>query len=524
MVLLVGGYREFILAVDVGTTKVKVGLVDPQGFRVVGKVVEDAVVETPRHGWAEVDAELLWDRLCMLSSSIVFEGGGRVLGVVFSGHMAGVVPVDKEGNPLRKLIIWLDERAAGYPRGLWSGFPRVKGYNAFMLLEFLRITGGAPGRTGKDPISKILWVRENEPDVWGKTFKVLGTNSFLIAKATGSYVVSPDDASLTWLVDTRGFDFKWHPRLLRRFGLNVDMFPKIMKSTDIAGLLRRDAAECLGLSEGIPVVVGSGDMTSAAIGSGAVEENEIHIYIGTSDWVAAHVARRKLDLFNYIGSIPSGIPGYYLLVAEQEIAGGALDKVLEIIGMKGEYEGALKMAEESGVGARGLLFMPWLYGERAPIDDPNIRGSIVNLSLIHGRGDVVRAVLEGVALNIKWVYGLVERMTRVQEHVNIVGGGAQSNLWCQIVSNAINRVVRRIADPQDATLRGASVIASVALGLTSFRDATSRFEVDRVFKPDRRAVEYYEKLFKSYVKAYKVLKELISGIPSLEHDLVNNFY
>jgi xylulokinase len=517
MVLLVGGYREFILAVDVGTTKVKVGLVDPRCFRVINRAVEDAVIETPRHGWAEVDAELLWDRLCALSSSIVSEGNGRVLSVVFSGHMAGVVPVDREGNPLRKLITWLDERAAGHPRSLWGGFPRVKGYNAFMLLEFLRITGGAPGRTGKDPLSKILWIRENEPDVWSKTFKVLGTNSFLIAKATGSYMVSPDDASLTWLVDTRGFDFKWHPRLLRRFGLNVSMFPAITKSTDIAGLLRRDAAKCLGLSEGIPVVVGSGDMTSAAIGSGAVGENEVHIYIGTSDWVAAHVTRRKLDLFNYIGSIPSGIPGYYLLVAEQEMAGGALDKVLELVGLKGEYEEALRIAEKSSVGAAGLLFTPWLYGERAPVDDPDIRGSIINLSLVHGKGDVVRAVLEGVALNIKWVYNVVERMTRRQGHVYITGGGAQSSLWCQVVSNAINRVLWRIEDPQDATLRGAGVIASVALGLTSFKDATSRFKVDKVFEPDERSAGYYEKLFRIYVKAYRALRGLMKDLSSLKH-------
>ncbi|MGC8954426.1 MAG: xylulokinase, partial [Desulfurococcus sp.] len=473
-----------------------------------------SVVETPKHGWAEVDPDLLWYQVCKLTSSIV-EDNYDILALIFSGHMAGVIPVDKDGNALRKLIMWIDERASGYPKSLWRGPLRVKGYNLFDLLEFIYITGGAPGRTGKDPLSKILWIKDMEPDVWSKTYKILGTNSFLIMKATGSYVISPDDAALTWLVDTRSFSFRWSRRLLDKYGIREEMLPRIIDSTRIAGFLTRDAAQCLGLREGIPVVVGSGDMTSAAIGSGAIRENEVHIYIGTSDWVASHVRRRKVDLFNYIGSIPSGIPGYYLLVAEQEVAGGALDKILELLEMKGMYEEALALAEKSNLGARGLLFTPWLYGERSPIDDPHIRGAIINMSLVHSKGDLIRAVLEGVALNIKWVYNIVERMTRKQEYVNIVGGGAKSDLWCQIVANAINRVVRRIAEPQDTTLRGASVIAAVALGLTSFEDAVTRFKVDREFKPEPEAARSYENLFKVYVKAYGKLKDLMRELSSI---------
>jgi len=500
---------RFILAIDVGTTKIKAALVDVSEFKALVKVESEAIIETPRHGWAEVDPETLWSQVCKLASSLADYLRGEVLALIFSGHMAGVIPVDSSGYPLRKLIIWLDERAAGYPKELWRGFPKVKGYNLFRLIEHIYISGGAPGRTGKDPISKILWIRDNEPDVWAKTYKILGTNGFLIAKSAGSYVISPDDASLTWLLDTRSTDFRWHPRLLRRYGIDISMLPIIRKPTDIAGFLKRDAATCMNLREGIPVVVGSGDMTSAAIGSGAVREGEIHVYIGTSDWVAAHVRERKLDIFNYVGSIPSGIPGYYLLVAEQEIAGGALDKILDILGMKGDYENALSMAEKSEIGSRGLIFTPWLYGERAPVDDPEIRGSLLNLSLIHGKGDIIRAVLEGVALNIKWVYGVVEKLTRKQDKINIVGGGAKSDLWCQIVANALNRTVRRVSNPQDATLRGAATIATVALGLTSFQEAASKFTIEKEFVPEEKAVEYYNKLFKKYVRAYKTLKSLL---------------
>jgi len=138
----------------------------------------------------------------------------KVAGIIFSAHMAGVLPVDKDGNPLRPMMIWLDERAAGLPRDLWRGPLKVQGYNMFKLFRFLRITGGAPSKTGKDPLSKILWIRENEPDLYNKTRKILDVKGYLIYKATGKYLTSPDEANLTWLADTRRGFARWSPSRL----------------------------------------------------------------------------------------------------------------------------------------------------------------------------------------------------------------------------------------------------------------------------------------------------------------------
>ncbi|MEM0496928.1 MAG: FGGY-family carbohydrate kinase, partial [Acidilobaceae archaeon] len=442
--------------------------------------------------------------------------GRQVRALVFSGHLAGVVPVDSNCNPLRNLIIWLDERASGYPRELFSGLIRFKGYNLLRLLEFLLVTGGAPSKTGKDPISKILWIRDNEPDIWNKTFKFLGTNSFLLAKTTGNYVTSPDDASLTWLLDTRNFRNIWSLRLLRKYGIPIDKLPRIARSIDIAGRIKLEAAKELNIDPNIPVIVGSGDLTSAAVGSGAISKGELHIYVGTSDWIAGHIRERRVDLSHYIGSIPSAIPDMYLIIAEQEVAGAALDFIIEKLGLKGEYDTIENLVMIARPGSQGLIFTPWLYGERCPIDDPEARGALIGLSLAHRREDILRAVMEGVALNIKWAYTYIEKIVGFQNDIRIIGGGAKSDIWCQIIADSIDRTISRVSDPHHATMRGAAMIASLAVGrFKSFEEAAARLSIDKVFKPDIERVNIYNKIFKNYIETYsslsKIFKSLANG-------------
>ena len=494
---------RLILAFDVGTTAVKAGLVDASTFEVVAYVQRRNEVLFPQEGWAEQNPEDLWHVVSELSAEL----GNRdeVVGVVFATQMAGVLPVDKDGAPLRRMIIWLDERGRGYPRGLWGGALRVKGYNLFRLMEFIWVTGGAPSATGKDPLSKMLWLRDNEPDVWSRTYKFLDVKAYLLYRATGVFVTSPDEANLTWLLDTRRGRAEWNLRLAGRYGVPPEKLPAVKKSVEVAGRLTHEAARELGLPPDLPVFVGSGDMAAAAVGSGAVGEGEMHVYVGTSDWVAAHVRERRLDLFHYVGSIHSAIPGAYLLVAEQEVAGAALDKVMELLGVAdyGEVERLVSSAEP---GAGGMIFLPWLYGERAPIDDPHVRGGVINLSLRSGRGQMLRAVMEGVAMNIRWAFRYVERLARFNPEVRVVGGGALSDTWCQILADVLGRVVVRVSQPRQAVLRGAAAVAAVGLGLYSnFIDAAARFRVDRRFAPSENRV-VYDKLFNVFVHLYRSLK------------------
>lgn len=230
--------------------------------------------------------------------------------------------------------------------------------------------------------------------------------------------------------------------------------------------------------------------------------------------MAAHVRERRLDLFHYVGSIHSAIPDAYLLVAEQEVAGAALDKVMELLGVA-DYGEVERLVSSTQPGAGGVIFLPWLYGERAPIDDPHVRGGVINLSLRSGRGEVLRAVMEGVAMNIRWAFRYVERLARFNPEVRVVGGGALSDTWCQILADALGRVVVRVSQPRQAVLRGAAAVAAVGLGLYgNFSDAAARFRVDRRFTPSENRV-VYDKLFKVFVDLYSSLKNNFKSLNRL---------
>ena len=504
------GDSGYVLAFDIGTTNVKAGLIDIESFRVVEKVTQKAEVLYPEHGYAEVSPDTLWRQVVSLakelSSSKYYDD---ILGVVYSAHMAGVLPIDRDYNPLRNIIIWLDERAAGIPEEVFRGFPKVSGYNLFHLMTFLRLTGGAPSKTGKDPISKMLWIKRFESDIFRSTYKFIDVKGYLILRSTGAIVTSPDEAHLTWLADTRGSSVKWSEKLIRRYGLDISLFPEIKSSVDEAGYLKGDAASELGLKEGIPVFVGAGDLASAAVGSGAVGDYEPHIYVGSSSWIAAHVPKRLLDISHYMGSLASGIPGRYLYIAEQEVAGSALDYISGLVGVEGNYSILDEMAEEVEPGSKGLIFMPWMFGERAPIDDPYVRGGFINLGFDHDRRHLIRAVLEGVAYNIRWSLQYFRNKVSLGEGIKVVGGGIKSDLWCQILADVFNHPVVRMFEPENASLRGAGVFASIGLGKNrSFAEAVSKFGVDRVFRPDRDRSRIYDRFYSVFSSLYKNLKEL----------------
>ncbi len=500
---------KFILAFDIGTTAIKAGLINISSFEVEEYAQRENKLSLSREGWAEQDPVDLWKVVAELARSVVNKK--EVVAIVYATQMAGVLPIDREGAPLRNIIIWLDERGKGYPRDLWSGPIKVKGYNIFTLTQFLRISGGAPSATGKDPLSKILWLRDNEPEVYKKTHKFLDVKSYLIYKTTNVFVTSPDEANLTWLIDSRNGAAKWHDGLLHRYRIPREKLPNIKYSIEVAGRVTSKAGSELGVAPGTPVIVGSGDMTAAAIGSGAVEIGHIHIYIGTSDWIAAHIAKRKLDIFHYVGSILSAIPQRYLLVAEQEIAGSALDKIMKIIGVN-TYEEVEELVSTVEPGAGGVIFLPWLYGERSPIDDPAVRGAFINISLRSGRSELLRAVMEGVALNIKWAYKYVERLAGYNREVRIVGGGALSDTWCQILADALERDVLRVHQPRQAVLRGAGAIAAVGLGIyKNFLEATIKFKIDKKFSPSGSS-KIYNTIFREFIESYKKLKRIYTRL------------
>lgn len=494
-----------VLSIDLGTTTIKSGVVDCSSYRVISSGQRPSPMEYPREGWAVQDPERLWEAITGAARDAV-EGAGRVRvnGVVFSTYLAGVVLLDEGGSELTPIITWLDERARGYPREVFSGPITLAGYNLFRLVEFLWITGGAPSKTGKDPLSKILWLRDHEPEAYRRAHVIGGLKTWVLVKSTGVMATSPDEAHLTWLADTRRGGAVWSGKLASRYGISVEKLPRVLPPFDVAGKLLPQAAQSMGLEPGIPVIVGAGDIASAAVGSGALGPGELHIYIGTSDWIGFHSTKRLLDVSHYIGSLLSAVPGVYLVIAEQEVAGGMVDWALGVTGLS--YE-ALEEAAGIPPGSEGLLAAPWLFGERCPVDDPHARGVIVGFTLRHGRLHLVRAAMEAVALNIAWAMRYMERLAGRVRLVRGVGGGFRSRTWASIVASAIGRPVEVVENPGHAGILGSAVIASSALKGADPRGEAGRVRLAYTAEPDPQASRVYRRTLKTFEHLYKDLKE-----------------
>ena len=286
-------------------------------------------------------------------------------------------------------------------------------------------------------------------------------------------------------------DIRYDDSLIRMLGLDADKLPEIVRCSDVIGTLNSEVAETLGLPKDVRVVAGSIDTTASAIGAGAVEDYAMHLYIGTSSWMTAHVPHKKTNPLTSLASVPCAVPGRYLLIALQATAGGNLtylrdqilyhkDELLQEAEVPDIFKVLDQIAERVPAGANGVLYTPWIWGERAPIDDKTVRAGLYNLSLHNSREDIIRAFLEGVAFNTRWLLKPVEQfLGRKVPRINIVGGGAQSDVWCQIFADVMNVEIHQVADPVYANARGAAWIGAVGLGEISFSDVPRLVEISR---------------------------------------------
>jgi xylulokinase len=280
--------------------------------------------------------------------------------------------------------------------------------------------------------------------------------------------------------------------------------PDLVAATDVLGALLPGPAAELGIPSGIPVVAGTPDLQSAAIGAGATRDFQGHLYIGTSAWLSCHVPYKRTDLRRNMASLPAAIPGRYIVADEQETAGAALTFLRDRMLFADSYAEVDWLAASSPPGSNGVIFTPWLNGERTPVEDSSLRGGLHNLSLSTSRSDVARAVLEGVALNSRWLLHAVERFTRHRlDPIRFIGGGARSEVWCQILADVLGRTIAQVADPVNANARGAVIIAAVALGEMTFDQAPDLTPVVRHFEPNMRVRDLYDELFGEFIGIYR---------------------
>ena len=529
--------QKYILAIDHGTSGVKTAIVSTQGT-----VIDWEFEEVPLHlvgKWgAEQDPNDWWNGLINTSKKLIEKEHVPVediVGVCNSSQWAGTVAVDNNGNHLMNSIIWMDTRGAPYIKDMNKSLLKIQGYSLFKMLRWINITGGGPSRFGNDSISHILWIKNEHPEVYKKTYKFLEPHDYVNLRLTGLFAASEASIHSHWITDIRDINnIHYSKTLIKTLKVDSEKFPQLKKSIDILGPVKPEIANLLGLSKETKVVMGAPDIHSAVIGSGAVGDYQGHIYIGTSSWLVCHVPYKKTDLTHIMASVPSPIPGKYIFLNEQQIAGETLrflrdkilyhkDELLREEEVPDVYKIFDKIAERTPAGSNKLIFTPWLFGERTPIDDLTLRGGLHNLSLDTTREHIIRAIFEGVAYNLRWLFMYVEKnikkwvrkeregMTKndlVIPELNIIGGGAQSNIWCQIFADVLNRKIKQVKNPIQANARGAAYIASVALGFIDWNDIPKYTEISNIFTPNPENREIYDTLFKEYLNIYKLTRKM----------------
>ena len=516
-----------ILAFDLGTSSLKLAVTTARG-----QIVSSAVEPYPLHalggGGVEQDPEDWWSAIVRGTRRVLGEAGvepGRVIGIACSSQWSGTVPVDEQGRPLMRAIIWMDSRGAEQIHRITRGFPAVQGYGLGKLAAWIRRSGGAPVHSGKDTVAHILYVRDRLPDIYRRTYKFLEPRDWVNFQLTGRLASSFDAATLLWATDTRDVHaVRYDDRLLRLAGLDRDKLPDLVPTATVLGTLRPEAAAALGLPPTVQVVTGAPDILASAVGAGTVADFDAHLYIGTSSWLVCHVPYKKTDLLHNLASVPSAIPGRYLLANEQESAGVCLAELRRNVlfppdgsappgTAEDPYAVMLAMAAAVPAGSDGLIFAPWVNGERTPVDDRTVRGGFFNQSLGVTRGHLVRAVLEGVAYNSRWLLSYVERFTgRRLAAITAVGGGARSELWCQIHADVLDRVVRQAGDPVLANARGAALQAAVSLGHLSWDEVAGAVPIAHTFEPDPVRRRVYDRLFPEFVNLYRSTRKIYARL------------
>jgi xylulokinase len=383
----------------------------------------------------------------------------------------------------------------------------------FMGPQVFALFSGTP-LSGKDGLPKLLWLKANEPEIYHKMDCFLDVNGYLTYRETGEKVMEWSCAS------AYGFELSkkdWMRGIIKYIGLDEEKFPRLVRSIDQVGCLTKAAAQETGLLEGTPVFGGCGDVMGTAIGSGAVDEGDGHIYLGTSGWVSVSTAKTFLGDQGIV-CMQSAEPAKALLMAEMETAGACLKWIAENF-YKAEkadpkianvYALMDELTKGVPAGSDGLICTPWIYGERAPVSDTWVRSTFFNLSASHTREHMLRAVYEGVAYNLRWLIEVVEKKFKYPLPVlRMIGGGARGEPWMQIIADVTERQVQVVAHPMEAGAVGVALTAAVGLGIyPDFLSLKKVVHVDKIFEPQPCNKECYGELYRTYRRIYSCLQNL----------------
>ena len=507
---------KYVIGIDIGTSGTKTVLFDEKGGVIASSTIEYPMSQ-PKNGWAEQDPADWWGASAKTTKTVIEKSGvspADIVGVGLSGQMHGLVMLDETNAVLRPSIIWCDQRTAAECEDI----ERLIGGRD----ELIRITAN-PALTGFTA-SKIMWVKKNEPEIYEKCRRILLPKDYVRLMLTGEYATEVSDASGMQLLDVPGRC--WSDELLDALGIDKALLAKVYESPEITGRVTEEAAALTGLLPGTPVVGGAGDNAAAAIGMGVVADGRAFTTVGTSGVVFAHTDKITIDPKGRVHTFCCAVPGAWHVMGVTQAAGLSLrwlrDTVCgpEIAQAEKQDVDPYKImdgeAAESPIGANRLLYMPYLMGERTPHLDANVRGGFVGLSAMHTRGDLIRAVLEGVSYSLKDCLGVLDGMGVNPGDMKICGGGGKSPFWRQMLADVYGVPVTRVLSDEGPAL-GVAILAMVGAGLyPSVKDAC-----DAIVKPkdtipcDAARHAEYMKFYEIYDKLYPALKAEFDALSAL---------
>ena len=514
---------NLILTIDLGTSGPKVSVFDSRAQMIDYEFAEVPLILIGEDGREQKPSD--WVDTIRACYNAIRQRGKfdpkNIIALNITTQWSGTVALDQKGDPLMNAIIWMDSRGASYAQKLMHGPIRIDGYGIGKALKWVRYTGGGPSPSGKDSISHILYIKDKLPEIYKKTYKFLEPKDYLNLYFTGKFAASYDSITIHWITDNRDINnIKYSDELIKITGIDKAKLPELVPTNSLLGTIKKELAAEMGLRDDVKVISGTPDTYSAAIGSGAVKDFEPHLYIGTSSWLLCHTPWKKTDLFHNMGCLPSGIPGKYILVNEQETTGACLNFIknnlfyyqdeLQTENAPADfYQRMDKVVERVPAGSNGVIFTPWLNGERSPVDDHHARGGFYNLSLSTNRTHMLRAVFEGIACNNRWLLSYAEKLCgRKFEAINFIGGGANSDIWCQILADVLDRPVKQMKQPLNANSRGAAFLALMSLGMLKVEEVSALAEVKHTYQPNPAHRKLYDELFSRYIEIYDTNKGL----------------
>lgn len=502
---------KYILAHDLGTSGNKASLFSEKG-KMIGSHVASYDVNYFNGTWAEQDANDWWEAVCITTKNLIDRlnvNPSDIAAVSFSGQMMGCLCVDESGVPLRNAIIWADQRALKQVAEIERQISQK---------EYYRIVGHR--NTASYGLQKLMWIRDNEPEIYNQTYKVLNAKDYIVVKLTDEFYTDYSDGNGVGCFDLE--NLTWSDKLIEIANIDRNKLPKLKPSTFVAGGVTKEAAAATGLLEGTPVVIGGGDGVTASVGAGSISPGKTYCSVGTSAWITSVAEKPIFDEEMRTVNWAHVVPGLYAPNGTMQTAGGAYHWVANTMFQQvtkeakkqnvSRYELINHEIEKVPAGSNGVLFLPYLLGERAPRWDAETKGSFIGLKSETTNWDMARSVLEGVSFNLEIILEALRKEIPIEE-ITIIGGGAKGPVWRQIMADIYDANMLVPAVIEEASSMGAAVTGGVGVGLfDSFEVVNDFIDINEVHYPNQQAVQAYEPFKKLFEASYKALKPVYAKL------------